>query len=125
MGSEDETPPPSPPPPISKPKVRMSEVDGGFSLTLTEHGQSLVAIRCICAYNIRKGDPFSKWTLDDFNIKKMPVQVTGGSVVTVEDNFVEVSISDPAKFLLNIRGFDVNRDVATTIHFAENSEVAE
>lgn len=125
VGSEDQTPPPPPPPPISKPKVRMSEVDGGFSLTLTEHGQSLVAIRCICAYNIRKGDPFSKWTLDDFNIKKMPVEVTGGLVVMAEDNFVEVNISDPTKFLLYVRGFDVNRDVATTIHFAENSEVVE
>ena len=126
IGSEDETPPPPPPPPPpSKPRVRMSEIDGGFSLTLTEHGHNLAAVRCICAYNIRKGDPFGKWMLDDFDIKKMSVEVMGGSVAAREDNFVEVNISDPTNFLLYVRGFDVNRDVATTIHFAENGEAAE
>jgi hypothetical protein len=124
-GSGDETPPTPPFPPPSKQKVSMSKVDGGFSLTLTEHGLGLVAIKCICAYNTRKGDPFAKWTLDDFDIKKMPIEVVGGTLTALENNSVEVAISDPEVFALHIRGFDMNRDIATTIRIAEQNEAAE
>ena len=124
-GSGDETPPPPPPPPPSKPKVRMAKVDGGFSLTLTEHGHHLIAVRCICAYNTRKGNPFGKWTLDDFDIRKLPIEVTGGEVTALENNLIDVKISDPKEFVLHVRGFDTNRDVATTIRIADQSESAE
>jgi hypothetical protein len=122
---ETTDPPPPPPPPPSKPKVRMSEIDGGFSLTLTEHGQHLTGIRCISAYDTRKGDPFRKWTLDDFDVKKLNIELAGGTVTEKQNNSIDVKILDPKEFFMHVRGFDVNRDVATTIRFEENSEAAE
>lgn len=124
-GSGDETPPTPLTPPPSKQKVRMSKVEGGFSLHLTEHGQQLVAIRCICAYNTRKGDPFAKWTLDDFNIQRMSIEVMGGTLEGLENNSIEVKVSDPENFVLHVRGFDMNRDIATTIRIAEKGVVTE
>ena len=118
-------PPPPPPPPPPKPKVRMSEIDGGFSLTLTEHGQHLSGSRCISAYDTRKGDPFRKWTIDDFDVKKLSIELTGGLVTAKQNNSIDVKILDPTEFIMHVRGFDVNRDVATTIHIAEDSEAAE
>ena len=83
-------PPPPPPPPPSKPKVRMSEIDGGFSLTLTEHGQHLTGVRCISAYDTRKGDPFRKWTIDDFDVKKLSIELIGGLVNAKQNNSIDV-----------------------------------
>lgn len=123
-GDTSDLPPPPPPPP-SKPKVRMSQIEGGFSLTLTEHGQHLTGIRCICAYDTRKGDPFRKWTIDDFDVKKLIIELSGGSVTAKQNNLIDVEILDPKEFNLLVRGFDVNRDVATTIRFADDAQAAE
>jgi hypothetical protein len=94
-------------------------------LTLTEYGQHLTGIRCISAYDTRKGDPFRKWTIDDFDVKKLGIELTGGSVTAKQNNVIDVEIFDPTNFILHVRGFDVNRDVATTIRFANDAQVAE
>jgi hypothetical protein len=105
------------PEPIKR-KVRTSELVDGFSVTLTEHGKDVKAIECVCAYEIRKGNPFSKWTKDDFNLKKMPVELTGGLLTKRDGNIVVVEITDPSIFIMNIRGFDTNRDVTVSTRVA-------
>jgi hypothetical protein len=111
--------PPVPPLPPSKPKVKTSKLVDGFSVKLTEHGRRVTAIECKCAYDVRKGDPFRKWTIDDFDLKKIPVEVTGGSIANQDGNLLVITIDDPENFVMHVRGFDTNRDISTSIRTAQ------
>jgi hypothetical protein len=111
--------PPLPPLPPSKPKVKTSRLVDGFSVTLTEYGHGVTAIECKCAYDVRKGDPFRKWTTDDFDLKKIPIEVTGGSITNREGNLAVVAVEDPNTFIMHVRGFDTNRDISTSIRTAQ------
>lgn len=101
-----------------KRKVLTSELADGFSVTLTEHGTDVTAIECECAYDVRKGNPFSKWTKDDFNLKKMPIELSGGTFTERDGNVVVVEITDPSTFAMHVRGFDANRDVTISTRVA-------
>ena len=105
-------------PELVKRRVRTTELVDGFSVTLTEHGSDVAAIECECAYDVRKGNPFSKWTKDDFDLKKMPIEVSGGTLTERDGNVVVVEISDPSVFTLSVRGFDINRDVTVSTRVA-------
>jgi len=104
--------------PQSRPKVRTLALVDGFSISLTEEGYDVTAIECKCAYDTRKGNAFRKWTPDDFNLKKMPLEVIGGSLTKREGNVLVVQIENPAIFVMHVRGFDLNRDVSTTTRVA-------
>jgi hypothetical protein len=108
------TPPPPPPPPPPKPrKVRVSKIEGGFSLHLTEHGRGKVnSIRVLTAYDRRSGNAFANWSASDFDLASgFTVECAGGVIQSQAGNEIRVIVRDEESFSLRVRGFDVNRDV--------------
>lgn len=114
-------------PPVT-PKVRrpssysLNKTDGGFSITLTEHGRLIVPfmLRIRCAYDLARGNPFKKWAEEDFVLGEPPLElaVNGGKVLGAGNNTCEIEVN-AAEFRLSISGFDHNRDIIVDVRIEE------
>jgi hypothetical protein len=111
----DQTKPP-PPPPGSPQKIRISKRQRGFTVRLTEAGTDLARVDVVAAYDRSRGNPFARWSEEDFDMADLDVAITGGIVIEREDNRLFAEVSDPAQFVLQVDGFDINRDVRVTAH---------
>jgi hypothetical protein len=108
----DTTQPPSPPSPGSPQRIRITKRQGGgFTVRLTDAGADITRVEVLAAYDRSRGNPFAKWSRDDFDISDLDVQVVGGTVIEQEDNHLVAGVTDPGQFALRVDGFDVNRDV--------------
>ncbi len=70
-------------------------------------------VRVQAAYDIRRGNPLSKYRADDFQLDQTPIeyQATGVEVLEVNDNRMVLKIVEPGSFRLAVTGFDYNRQV--------------
>lgn len=106
------TPPPPPPPPPPNPrKITVAKAHDGFTVSLTPDGATIQRIEVVAAYDRRRGNPFKKWTTDDFDLETMDLEAEGATLIERAGNRVVVQVTDPANFALRVRGFDVNRDL--------------
>lgn len=111
-------PEPLPPP---KPKFyRVQSARGGFSLLPgTVPPPSVpITLKLAVAYDVRKGNPFGKYAVDDFRLLQGPVRVEGREqglkIVRVENNLMEIEVRDAA-FELTLTGFDTKRDLIVNV----------
>jgi len=115
-----DVPKPDPLPPSVPKFYRVQSARGGFSLM-----QGTVQPPCVpvvlkleLAYDVRKGNPFKKYAVDDFRLLQGPVRIDGREVglkiVRVEDNIMEVEVRNAA-FELTLTGFDTKRDLIVNV----------
>lgn len=110
---KDPPPPPPPPPPPAPARFRINRVKGGFSVTPGEPGALLpTRLELRAAYDVRRGNPMSRYRAADFRLDKSPIKIDrkGVDIVEAEENRVLVAILD-ADFALTVSGFDENRDL--------------
>jgi hypothetical protein len=108
---------PLPPPPPPKPKhFSISNINGGLSINLTETAKTLLPIKAeiSIAYDIRKGNPFTKYVKWDFEINKMNCKIKNGAAKAIAGNIVQVTAKKPG-FHFSITGFDTKRDLVVSI----------
>ena len=84
---------------------------GGFRIRLTDDGRDLTRIDVLAAYDRERGNPFTKWSPEDFDFKDLDVGITGGRVIEQDGNRLAAAVDDPTEFALEVAGFDVNRDL--------------
>jgi hypothetical protein len=102
---------PAVPPPSTPPRaVRVSAVDGGFSLHL-DPAVGVKAVSAEIAYDVRRGNALSRWRPEDFEWKDLDITVTGGRVKEFRENRAEFDVSEPTAFSVHVRGFDPRRDL--------------
>lgn len=103
----DNLPPPKPP------RYRINRFEDGFVLT---HGADSVSppaeIDISVAYDVRRGNPFSKYHPADFQLQKGTVKaaVKGLAVESIGPNYLKLRVTEP-KFLVRVCGFDKNREL--------------
>lgn len=100
-------------PPGSPAKVRVTKASsaGGFSVRTTAAGADVVEVALQIAYDRSRGNPFSKWTKDDFDLATLTTNITGGTITSTDGYRLKATVTDPASFHLQVTGFDTNRDI--------------
>ena len=97
---------------VSRPRrINVARSGDGFIVTLTENGTGVRSIDVSVAYDRRGGNPFAKWSVDDFDLKSMEVEITGGTEAVREGNRLVVDVTKPDDLKIQLQGFDTNRDL--------------
>lgn len=106
--------------------VRVSEINGGFSIALPkENPPSRFEVRT--AYDVSRGNPFSLWSPADFEFKSLRIKPKGCVVAIRSGNLMEVTVKKPDEFALSVTGFDPNKDLVVKAYSpaAESAEETE
>lgn len=102
----------------SKPrKYQLSKINGGFKLIKSKNEFTPpLNIRIQCAYDTRKGNPFTNYELHDFNLanSEFIVSSKGCNVSNRQENKIELTIQQN-DFELEVTGFDKLRDLIVDI----------
>ncbi len=107
---------PHPQLPPSKPKkFQLDSLKGGFVLRPGKEPLDILPIKISveAAYAIRRGNPLSKWSNDDFAFIRSPLRQEQAKAVVVTksaDNLLELEIR-AADFYFAVTGFDLKRDL--------------
>ena len=109
-------------PPGGPRKINVQKSGDGFSVTLAESGASVSSVNILAAYDRRGGNPFAKWSADDFDLRSMQVDVQGGLETAREGNRLSVRVDQPQKFNVQVRGFDTNRDLRVNAREAGSND---
>ncbi len=93
----------------SDPRIELSPAEDGFHLAVDESG--VVALEM--AFDVSRGNPFSKWHSVDFRAEDLTVSVMEGSarVLVRSGNQLEVEILSDERTKILISGFDDERDL--------------
>jgi hypothetical protein len=115
----DDTPgKPTKPIPPSKPrKYQLTKINGGFKLIKSKNEFTPpLNIRIQCAYDTRKGNPFTNYELHDFNLanSEFIVASRGCNVINKQENKIELTIQQN-DFEFEVIGFDKLRDLIVDI----------
>jgi len=113
----DKKGPVSPVPTIQLPparrRLRVEPVKGGFCVSKdpksTERPR---AVRVEVAYEVRRGNPFSRYDPLDFDLSKSPIGISAkcAKVTKAQNNILEFRVVDD-NFAVTVKGFDVRRDI--------------
>jgi hypothetical protein len=111
-GPEPPRPFPTPPPPKPQ-RFQINRIVGGFSVTPGREGArppSRIEIRV--AYDVRRGNPLTRYRPDDFRLDEPPVTIErqGAFIVERGSNRLVMAIHQK-DFSLVVTGFDPNRDL--------------
>lgn len=103
----------------NRPRIfHLSRTAGGFTASLAEAGQQAtpMRVRLRLAYDVRRGNPYSRWSAADFDLGKDPGRIThsGGDLLNATDNRLEILAKSP-DWKLQLNGFDPNRDLIVDI----------
>lgn len=117
-------------PPVSAKRFVLESVKGGFVVKpgRAPLEQLPVRIQLESAYALRKGNPFSKWTSEDFVFMRSPIrcdQVKSVFVLKADNNLLEIEIR-AADFQFSVTGFDTRRDLvvrATEIRQSNETDI--
>jgi hypothetical protein len=104
--------------PVSKPrKYQLIKVNGGFKIMKSKNEFTPpLNLRIRCAYDTRKGNPFTNYELYDFNLSNSEFNFTssGCSVLSKQENKIELTIQHN-EFEFEVTGFDQLRDLIVDI----------
>lgn len=113
-GEEDDETSPTPVVEVtSRPaRFRITRLEGGFAVTGTEALATPAEMKIRMAYEVRRGNPFKKYSPLDFSVAEAPVTVgvRDCDLLVREGNHLLVRLQEP-EFRLEVRGFDQNRDL--------------
>jgi hypothetical protein len=95
-------------------RFRLQKVSGGFSVLPGEGGSEPPEVLDIrVAYNIRRGNPLSKYNPADFRVDQAPIKFNPepkGVDIECSENRIVARIRD-SDFRLHVTGFDERRDL--------------
>ncbi len=104
--------------PKSKPrKYNLTRIEGGFRLTNSKNEiKPPLKIRLSCAYDTRKGNPFKKYELYDFDLgnSEFTINSKGCTLSQRKENKIELTITEK-EFEFEVTGFDKLRDLIIDI----------
>jgi hypothetical protein len=111
--------PPQPPPPPSPHGFAVERVRGGFRVRRGDVNVPLPsALEVVTAYDVSRGNPFSKYSASDFQMKSLAQTIVGAGEVLCEANRLVVrELTDD--FRIEVDGFDVNRDLCVRVRARE------
>lgn len=103
----------------SRPKIfQLSRTAGGFTASLAEAGKKAIPmrVRLRLAYDVRRGNAYSRWCAADFDLGKDSRRIThsGGDLINASDNRLEILATSP-DWKLQLKGFDPDRDLIVDI----------
>lgn len=113
-GNTGPTSPPTPPSERSPAAFRVDGSNGGVRIRLGDNPEARGATHLsgVLAYDVRRGNPFSKYRNEDFNLADLDSQHPGADwVAYTRGNHFTAHIEDAEAFELRLSGFDPNRDV--------------
>lgn len=120
---EEEVTPPPPPPPPQEPLFNISQISGGFTVTLnpkrTDARFPFHAVLRI-AYDTRRGNPFAQFEPFDFDVGGGSITLNSQdcNILRRERNVLEIEITGE-NFRVEVGGFDTTRDIVVNIREAE------
>ncbi|MFQ5449999.1 MAG: hypothetical protein ACE5E9_05185 [Nitrospinaceae bacterium] len=94
-------------------EFRIQPVRGGFKISRNPKARSLpLGVQVTAAYEIRRGNPFLKYSPFDFEMGKPPIQikVDRARIAATRENRLLIQIENP-DFAVEISGFDPHRDL--------------
>src|SRR5262249_54578628 len=107
-----------------KKRFRIEKSPGGFTVTRGDAGTQPPAWLDIrAAYDVRRGNPLSKYHPADFKIGSGDVRIVeqkGLRVAERDGNSLLAEVLD-ADFCITIEGFDLKRDVFVNVRMKEDS----
>jgi hypothetical protein len=122
-------PPPPPDIPPSPRRFRVQKISGGFKVTRGDDGAKPPAMLHVrAAYDVRRGNPLSRYNPADFEFGKGTVQFEppphNAEFVEVTGNSATFRITDP-DFTIVATGFDQSRDLFIRVIAREPSNADE
>jgi len=114
--------PPPPPPPPQEPLFDISQISGGFTVTLNPKRTNVqFPFRAILkvAYDIRRGNPFAQYEPFDFDLGGGSITLNSRdcNIMRRQCNVLEIEVTGQ-NFRLEVRGFDRTRDLVVNIREA-------
>ena len=125
-GKGGEPPPPPPPPPPPKPKYFiLSKIESGFRVIANEDESTPEILNIHVAYEVRKGNPFKKWSPYDFDFGNDTLKhdIQNAELLTKDGNHLKVKVKTNG-FSLKVTGFDKNRDIRVRLTYDKEVENA-
>ncbi len=103
----------------SRPRIfQLSRTAEGFTASLAEAGQKAtpMRVRLRLAYDVRRGNPYSRWSAADFDLGEDDWRIThsGGDLLNATGNRLEILAESP-DWKLQVKGFDPDRDLIVDI----------
>jgi hypothetical protein len=95
----------------------LARCEGGFKISAKpSDGASPVSLEIEVAYEVRRGDPFRKYSPLDFDLARAPFEVLtkGAHVQSQAGNRLQVIVAAP-EFTVLVQGFDPHRDVRVRV----------
>lgn len=94
----------------------LMKINGGFCLSGAGNGELPRHAAVQVAYEVRRGNPFSRYQPPDFDLNEAPISVLaeGASVERREGNLLVLQVHD-ADFRLSVEGFDPHRDIRVRV----------
>lgn len=89
----------------------VSQVRGGFRLASTSRAVpegSIISV--ITGYGVLRGNPFKRWSKEDFSLKDLNIDFENISLIKVEGNHLSFRV-EATDWSLNVLGFDQLRNV--------------
>ena len=121
-------PPPIPPIPRRPARYRIESLPGGFRIVTGDpDARTPQRLSISVAYDVRRGDPLSKYDEADFRLDKPPITYSADDnsveVESAEKNRMKVVVCKP-RFCLDVTGFDLDRDlyVKTKVDKSDSKE---
>jgi len=108
-----------PPPQVptgSRTRFVVQRVEGGFTVKPASELPSIPAkVRIRAAYDVRRGNAFSKYDPADFALGELDVKVDGARIMSSQENELVLE-ADTQEFYATVRGFDPNRDLRVGVN---------
>ncbi|GAB4403917.1 MAG: hypothetical protein OHK003_31830 [Anaerolineales bacterium] len=103
---------------------RISKIQGGFKVVPSTSNTKLpMRLKVLMAYDLRKGNPLSKYHSSDFTLDKPPIKykdsLNGINILQANGNQLLLEVTDP-DFQLVIQGFDERRDLFVKVEEVQN-----
>jgi hypothetical protein len=104
---------------VARPQAfSVERLTGGFRV---RRGDTKVALppslEIVVAYDVSRGNPFSKYESADFDLKTQVESLVGAQTVTADANRIRVALLEE-DFRIECVGFDVNRDLCVRVRAA-------
>lgn len=112
----------------SRASFKISQIEGGFRVTLSEEGKNKLPLeaRLMAAYDVWRGNPFKRYEKHDFDLAGPPIRIisSGCKIKSREKNTIEL-IALKNNFDLRVTGFDKTRDLVIKIDEKEKGSKEE
>lgn len=108
--TEPEGPPEPPIPPGQPSPIKVGRIEGGFKIAGRPGFRG--AIIAEVAYEVRRGNPFKRYDINDFDLDRKPIVIDHASVEISRrnGNTLEFAVVGD-DFEVKVTGFDANRDL--------------